>query len=82
MRFVFVHMDGRDGEGWSVWAAIVQAMGVVESRALPELRDPRWIYPDDWPEYSDGKRGPTTLHRHAEVLTEAEEKLGDVFEID
>ena len=34
-EFRFTHVDGRTGDGWSSWAAIVAAIGLAEANALP-----------------------------------------------
>jgi hypothetical protein len=42
--YKFTHNDGREGIGWSCWAAIVAALGPAEAQTLPEMRDPAWEF--------------------------------------
>lgn len=46
--FTFQHHDGRTGQGWSVWAAIVSALGAAEANNLPEMEECVWNYNHHW----------------------------------
>jgi hypothetical protein len=65
------HRDGRRGRGWSVWAAIVDALGPAEARELPELADPVWNH--------DHYHGPD-LVRVSPLLTTDDVDLGTIYE--
>lgn len=45
MAYRYVHaLDGRRGEGWSVWAAVCAAIGPAEAKAMPEMAELQWNY--------------------------------------
>ncbi len=67
--FEFTHRDGRKGEGWSVWAAIVASIGAGEANALPDMEENDWSYP---------KAGDVS--RESGIVTIAGDRIGTVRE--
>jgi hypothetical protein len=63
--FKYVHKDGREGTGWSTWAAIEAALGAEQAEALPletrmGLRKLAWkknrFRPSEYPEFTGAAR--------------------------